>query len=153
MAKPFNLTSNVYFDNGRCSIVEILQVDKVTVKVRYVQDEDEDNLTKDEVLHLIDSKVWTVPAKKETPKEEIKVATPKEPAKVKPISSSETITAYVHSLKRLKEGKTVQISLEPQLGWNKVDLSYQPAKMEIDLNNLNPEDVVKIMNILENKDA
>ena len=149
----FDPPKSAYFDKSRNTIVRIVQKEKVSILVNFVNDDAEDTFTRDECENFINEGIWT-----ELPKQEPKkIETPTVLNNNTIVCSNNTVaksteqlTVYVESIKNLKENKETLISLNKKLGWATAELRCAQNKLELDLNELDLTKIQKIMEIIEN---
>lgn len=137
----------VYHDNLRYSDLQILQVDEYSVQVEY-QDAEIGvvEYDKEEVATFLKNGVWSVPEVKETVKP-VKKQAPAPPES----RNTETFTAYISSMKALKEGSYARITLENKKSYFEVEVTPKSGTMEIDLTKLDRSQIDKIMAVLNEK--
>ena len=145
MAAPVYNFKSMYFDKSTNSLIKIMMIDRVTVQYQNVNDQSENELTKEEVAALIAEGMWVEPPKAE-PKKEVKATEVKVSKPI--VTAGPIITAYIQSIKALNNNETTQISLTPSTGWAIVEISVKPSKVEVDLNSLDPDQIAAIMKII-----
>jgi hypothetical protein len=148
--KPERQLKSLYFDKATNQLVKIMQVDKVTVQFKFVNDDQETELTRGEVYDYIDGGRWIEPV---AAKPEVNKVVPLPQKPLTESVNNATMVVYCESVKLLKEGQIVKISLNKQNGWSECNLLIKENELKLNLNDLDLDKIKKILEILENRNG